>query len=91
MRCFLNFMNDRTCDLCKKTQPQLYEACYNHMLEKKNLCKKANKCKFREETYEGHTLIYICTRDDSRTRYAPLCNPEAECFDDLDDLIERVE
>ena len=91
MRCFLNFVNDRTCDLCKIINRQAYDVCYDNMLEKKDLNRKANKCKFREETYEGHTLVYVCTRDESSLRRAPVCKPEAGCFDDLDDLIKRME
>lgn len=65
MQCFLNFRNDRTCDLCKHVKYEMYSECRLlwRLRREKSIKKRCEHCitkdEWRGERYEEQ-LEEIC-------------------------------
>lgn len=83
MRCFKDYKNDRTCDLCSAVNYITFSECYLDYIEKKNymanlLQIKKNCPHLRKNCFEDREYYDGCARTSSYHR-PPSCNPKLEC------------
>lgn len=84
MKCFLDFMNDRTCDLCREVKYEMYSECrLLWRLRRENSIKKrclhcTVKDEWRGERYEEE-LQEICYCKKSKS-FRGYCEPDKNCL-----------
>lgn len=84
MRCFGEFKNDRTCDLCGLANAEMKASCETKRNEAKNRFLKLqsikNKCKFASCKWDGDQHFEACTKNgETNPRYMLCCNVTLEC------------
>lgn len=84
MRCFNNFQDDRTCDICESTQVDKFLKCKentkNRIATTEKLYEIKSNCPHKTDCYDEYTPFDGCNKNGKGLgRFAEECNVTLEC------------
>lgn len=83
MKCFGDYKDDRTCELCNIINMKEHNECLQKYKEERELNQKLydikTNCPYRESCYDEYEEYDGCVKDGYHGRSTKFCNPTLEC------------